>query len=100
MKIDPLKIRYRYLKLYLYLLEYISNNKYICRTKEILEYLLLNYFLFNLARNKLKDKLVINYLIFLFLLDINSGIKVSIIYLNKINIYTRKYYLVYKLKDN
>jgi hypothetical protein len=94
MKIDSLiniinlnYLRYSYLKLYLYLLEYISNNKYICKSKETSKYLFINYSLFSLIRNKLKNKLVINYLLFLFLLDTNLGIKAIIIYLNKINIY-------------
>ncbi|PQE23889.1 hypothetical protein CJF30_00008887 [Rutstroemia sp. NJR-2017a BBW] len=100
MKIDLLKIRYSYLKLYLYLLEYISNNKYIYKVKEISKYLFISYSLFNLVRNKLKDKLIINYLLFLLLLNINSEIEVSIAYLNKINIYIRKYYLIYKLVNN
>ncbi|PQE03641.1 hypothetical protein CJF30_00006339 [Rutstroemia sp. NJR-2017a BBW] len=96
----PLKIRYSYLKLYLYLLEYTSTNKYIYRAKEILEYLLLSYSLFNLARNKLKDKLVTNYLLFLFLLDITPGIEASIAYLNETKICTWKYYLARELVDD
>ncbi|PQE21167.1 hypothetical protein CJF31_00010791 [Rutstroemia sp. NJR-2017a BVV2] len=95
-----MKIKYSYLKLYLYLLRYISNNKYIYRTKETLKYLLLSYSFFNLIWIKLKNKLAINYLLFLFLLNINSGIEASITYLNKINIYTQKYYLARKLEDN
>ncbi|PQE26632.1 hypothetical protein CJF31_00010613 [Rutstroemia sp. NJR-2017a BVV2] len=95
-----MKIRYNYLKSYLYLLEYTSNNKYICGVKKISKYLFLSCSLFSLARIKLKDKLVINYLLFLFLLNIGSGIEASIVYLSKINIYTRKYHLVYKLEDN
>ncbi|PQE13803.1 hypothetical protein CJF31_00011767 [Rutstroemia sp. NJR-2017a BVV2] len=95
-----MKIRYNYLKLYLYLLGYTSNNKYIYRIKEISEYLFLSYFLFNLARIKLKDKLVINYLLFLLLLNTSSRIEASIAYLSKINIYIRKYYLTYKLENN
>ncbi|PQE10571.1 hypothetical protein CJF31_00009340 [Rutstroemia sp. NJR-2017a BVV2] len=82
-----MKIKYKYIKLYLYLLRYISNNKDIYKTKNISKYLFLNYSLFNLARNKLKNKLVINYLIFLFLLNINFGIEINISYLNKIYIY-------------
>ncbi|PQE21151.1 hypothetical protein CJF31_00010790 [Rutstroemia sp. NJR-2017a BVV2] len=69
------------------------------KIKEISKYLFLNYSLFSLARIKLKGKLVINYLLFLLLLNTSFGIKASIIYLNKINIYTRKYYLIYKLED-
>ncbi|PQE22787.1 hypothetical protein CJF31_00001762 [Rutstroemia sp. NJR-2017a BVV2] len=95
-----MKIRYSYLKLYLYLLKYTSNNKYICRAKETSKYLLLSYSLFSLARTKLKDKLVINYLSLSLPLNTNSGIEASISYLNKINICTRKYYLTYKLEDN
>ncbi|PQE21023.1 hypothetical protein CJF32_00005447 [Rutstroemia sp. NJR-2017a WRK4] len=95
-----LKIRYNYLKLYLYLLEYISINKYIYRTKEISKYLFLNYFYFSLARNKLKNKLAINYLLLLFLLNITLRIETSITYLSKIEIYTRKYYLVRELSNN
>ncbi|PQE21168.1 hypothetical protein CJF31_00010788 [Rutstroemia sp. NJR-2017a BVV2] len=97
---DSLKIRYNYLKLYLYLLGYISNNKYIYRTKKISKYLLLNYFLFNLVWIKLKDKLIINYLLFLLLFNISFRIETNIVYLNKINIYIRKYYLTYKLENN
>ncbi|PQE26631.1 hypothetical protein CJF31_00010609 [Rutstroemia sp. NJR-2017a BVV2] len=97
---DSLKIGYSYLKLYIYLLEYTSNNKYICRAKETPKYLILSYSLFNLARTKLKDKLATNYLLLLLLFDISSGIKTSISYLSKTNIYIRKYYLVYKLEDN
>ncbi|PQE26661.1 hypothetical protein CJF32_00010998 [Rutstroemia sp. NJR-2017a WRK4] len=82
-----MKIRYSYLKLYLYLLEYININKYIREAKETSEYLFLSYSYFSLARNKLKDKLVINYLLFLFLLNIILGIEVNITYLNKIKIY-------------
>ncbi|PQE13118.1 hypothetical protein CJF30_00003010 [Rutstroemia sp. NJR-2017a BBW] len=100
MKIDLLKIRYSYLKLYLCLLEYISNNKYIYKIKDISKYLFINCSLFNLARSKLKNKLVTNYLLFLFLLNISFEIEVNIVYLNKINIYTRKYHLVRKLVDN
>ncbi|PQE24589.1 hypothetical protein CJF32_00007617 [Rutstroemia sp. NJR-2017a WRK4] len=81
-----MKIRYSYLKSYLYLLEYTSINKYIYRTKETPKYLLLNYSHFSLARNKLKDKLVINYLLLLFLLNTISGIEASIAYLSKIKI--------------
>ncbi|PQE22077.1 hypothetical protein CJF31_00010683 [Rutstroemia sp. NJR-2017a BVV2] len=95
-----LKIRYSYLKSYLYLLEYINNNKYIYRTKEISKYLLLNYFLFNLVPIKLKNKLATNYLLFLLLLNTNSGIEVNISHLNKIDIYIRKYYLARELEDN
>ncbi|PQE25574.1 hypothetical protein CJF30_00000279 [Rutstroemia sp. NJR-2017a BBW] len=87
MKIDSLKIRYNYLKLYLYLLEYTNNNKYIYKVKKTSKYLFINYSLFSLVRSKLKNKLIINYLLFLLLFNTSSGIKVSIIYLNKINIY-------------
>ncbi|PQE28486.1 hypothetical protein CJF30_00008210 [Rutstroemia sp. NJR-2017a BBW] len=100
MKIDPLKIKYSYLKSYLYLLRYTNNNKYICGIKETSKYLFINCYLFSLARSKLKDKLVINYLLFPLLLNTNPGIEVSIAYLSEINIYTRKYYLAYKLADN
>ncbi|PQE08314.1 hypothetical protein CJF31_00009573 [Rutstroemia sp. NJR-2017a BVV2] len=99
-KIDPLKIKYSYLKSYLYLLGYTSNNKYICKAKETSKYLFLSCSLFSLVRTKLKDKLITNHLSFLLLLDTSSGIEVSINYLNKINIYTRKYYLVCELEDN
>ncbi|PQE10972.1 hypothetical protein CJF31_00000694 [Rutstroemia sp. NJR-2017a BVV2] len=95
-----LKIRYSYLKSYLYLLGYTSTNKYICGAKETLEYLLLSYSYFSLAQNKLKDKLAINYLLFLLLLDTTSGIEASIAYLSKIKICTRKYYLARELVDN
>ncbi|PQE08885.1 hypothetical protein CJF31_00010802 [Rutstroemia sp. NJR-2017a BVV2] len=100
MKIDSKKIRYSYLKSYLYLLEYISNNKYIYRAKEISKYLFLSYSFFSLIWTTLKNKLFINYLLFLLFFNISFGIEVNINYLNKINIYTRKYYLVYKLEDN
>ncbi|PQE08315.1 hypothetical protein CJF31_00009572 [Rutstroemia sp. NJR-2017a BVV2] len=100
MKIDLLKIRYSYLKLYLYLLGYTSNNKYICEAKKTLEYLLLSCSLFSLAQIKLKDKLAINHLLFLLLLDTNPGIEASITYLSETNIYTRKYYLARELEDN
>ncbi|PQE07417.1 Ribonuclease H-like domain protein [Rutstroemia sp. NJR-2017a WRK4] len=100
MKMDPLKIRYSYLKLYLYLLKYISNNKYICRAKETSEYLFINCSLFSLARSKLKNKLATNYLSLLFLLDTTSGIEASIAYISETKIYTRKYYLARELVDN
>ncbi|PQE10974.1 hypothetical protein CJF31_00000692 [Rutstroemia sp. NJR-2017a BVV2] len=87
---DSLKIRYSYLKLYLYLLGYTSTNKYICEAKEISKYLLLSYSYFSLVRNKLKDKLATNYLLFLLLLNITSGIEASIAYLSETKIYTRK----------
>ncbi|PQE27522.1 hypothetical protein CJF30_00007854 [Rutstroemia sp. NJR-2017a BBW] len=85
---DLLKIRYNYLKSYLYLLEYTSNNKYICKVKETLKYLFISCSLFSLARSKLKDKLVINYLLFPLLLNTTPGIEASIVYLNEIKIYT------------
>ncbi|PQE10978.1 hypothetical protein CJF31_00000695 [Rutstroemia sp. NJR-2017a BVV2] len=97
---DLLKIRYSYLKLYLYLLGYTNTNKYICRAKEISEYLLLSYSHFSLARSKLKDKLAINYLLFLFLLNIISRIEASITYLSKIKICTRKYHLARELVED
>ncbi|PQE26633.1 hypothetical protein CJF31_00010603 [Rutstroemia sp. NJR-2017a BVV2] len=84
---DLLKIKYSYLKSYLYLLEYINNNKYICKAIETSKYLFLNCSLFNLVWIKLKDKLTINYLLFPLLFDANSGIETNIIYLNEINIY-------------
>ncbi|PQE20160.1 hypothetical protein CJF30_00001464 [Rutstroemia sp. NJR-2017a BBW] len=99
-KMDLLKIRYSYLKSYLYLLEYTSTNKCICGAKEIPEYLLLNYSHFNLARSKLKDKLVINYLLFLILFDTTPGIEASIAYLSEIRICTRKYHLARELVDD
>ncbi|PQE24587.1 Ribonuclease H-like domain protein [Rutstroemia sp. NJR-2017a WRK4] len=95
-----LKIRYSYLKSYLYLLGYISTNKYICGVKKTSEYLLLSYSYFSLARNKLKDKLVINYLLLPLLLNTTPGIEVSIAYLSETNIYTRKYYLARELVDD
>jgi hypothetical protein len=94
-----LKIRYGYLKSYLYLLGYTSNNKCIYRAKETPEYLFISCFLFNLAWNKLKDKLAINYLLLLFLLDISPGIEASIAYLSEINICIRKYYLACELEE-
>ncbi|PQE13306.1 hypothetical protein CJF31_00008284 [Rutstroemia sp. NJR-2017a BVV2] len=97
---DPLKIRYSYLKLYLYLLEYTSNNKYICGAKETPEYLFLSCSLFSLARIKLKDKLATNYLLFPLLLDTTPGIEASIAYLSKIKICTRKYHLARKLVND
>ncbi|PQE11463.1 Ribonuclease H-like domain protein [Rutstroemia sp. NJR-2017a WRK4] len=97
---DPLKIRYSYLKSYLYLLGYTSTNKYICRAKEISEYLLLSCSYFSLARNKLKDKLATNYLSLPLLLNTTPGIEVSITYLSKTNICTRKYHLAQELVDN
>ncbi|PQE02919.1 hypothetical protein CJF31_00002733 [Rutstroemia sp. NJR-2017a BVV2] len=95
-----MKIRYSYLKSYLYLLEYTSTNKYICGTKEISEYLFLNCSYFSLIRSKLKDKLVINYLLLLFLLNIISGIEASIVYLSKTKIGIQKYYLARELVEN
>ncbi|PQE09226.1 hypothetical protein CJF30_00009805 [Rutstroemia sp. NJR-2017a BBW] len=97
---DLLKIRYNYLKLYLYLLEYTNTNKYICEVKEILKYLFLNYSLFSLTWSKLRDKLIINYLLFLLLLNTISGIETSIVYLSEIKIYIRKYYLARKLVED
>ncbi|PQE06917.1 Ribonuclease H-like domain protein [Rutstroemia sp. NJR-2017a BVV2] len=97
---DLLKIRYSYLKSYLYLLEYTSTNKYICRVKKISKYLLLNYSYFSLARSKLKDKLVTNYLLFLLLLNTISGIEASIAYLSEIKICIRKYYLARELVED
>ncbi|PQE16114.1 Ribonuclease H-like domain protein [Rutstroemia sp. NJR-2017a WRK4] len=97
---DPLKIRYGYLKSYLYLLGYTSTNKYICRVKETPKYLLLSCSYFSLARNKLKDKLAINYLSLPLLLNTTSGIEASIAYLSETNIYTRKYYLARELVDD
>ncbi|PQE11897.1 hypothetical protein CJF31_00000003 [Rutstroemia sp. NJR-2017a BVV2] len=73
--------KHSYLKLYLYLSRYINNNKYICEVKKISKYLFLNYFLFNLIQIKLKDKLIINYLLFLFFLNIN--LKIEIISIQK-----------------
>ncbi|PQE08219.1 Ribonuclease H-like domain protein [Rutstroemia sp. NJR-2017a WRK4] len=95
-----LKIRYSYLKSYLYLLEYTSTNKYICGVKEIPKYLFLSCSYFSLARNKLKDKLVTNYLLLPLLLDTTSGIEASIAYLSEINICTRKYYLARELVND
>ncbi|PQE05064.1 hypothetical protein CJF30_00004847 [Rutstroemia sp. NJR-2017a BBW] len=97
---DSLKIRYSYLKSYLYLLRYTSNNKYICRTKETFKYLFISYSLFSLARSKLKDKLAINYLLLPFLLDTTPGIEASIAYLSEIKICTRKYHLARELVDD
>ncbi|PQE24588.1 hypothetical protein CJF32_00007622 [Rutstroemia sp. NJR-2017a WRK4] len=94
---DLLKIRYSYLKSYLYLLKHTNINKYIYNTKEISEYLLLSCSQFSLARIKLKDKLAINYLLFPLLLDTTSGIETSIIYLNKTKICIRKYHLAREL---
>ncbi|PQE08002.1 hypothetical protein CJF31_00011189 [Rutstroemia sp. NJR-2017a BVV2] len=95
-----MKIRYSYLKSYLYLLGYTSNNKYICRAKETSEYLFLSCSLFSLARIKLKDKLVTNYLLLPLLLDTTSGIEASIAYLSETKICTRKYYLARELVDD
>ncbi|PQE07195.1 hypothetical protein CJF31_00004856 [Rutstroemia sp. NJR-2017a BVV2] len=97
---DPLKIRYSYLKSYLYLLEHTSNNKYICGAKETLEHLFLSCSLFSLARIKLKDKLATNYLSLLLLLDTTSGIEASIAYLSETKICTRKYQLARELVDD
>ena len=94
-----MKIRYSYLKSYLYILGYTSNNKYICGTKETSEYLFISYSQFSLARSKLKDKLTINYLLLPFLLNTSLGIEASIAYLSETNIYTRKYYLARELVD-
>ncbi|PQE30820.1 Ribonuclease H-like domain protein [Rutstroemia sp. NJR-2017a WRK4] len=82
----PLKIRYSYLKSYLYLLGYTSTNKCICGAKETSEYLLLSCSYFSLARIKLKDKLAINYLSLPLLLDTTSGIEASIAYLSETKI--------------
>ncbi|PQE32769.1 Ribonuclease H-like domain protein [Rutstroemia sp. NJR-2017a WRK4] len=95
-----LKIRYGYLKSYLYLLGYTSTNKYIYRAKEISEHLLLSYSHFSLARIKLKDKLATNYLLLPLLLDTIPGIEASIAYLNEIKICTRKYHLARELVDD
>jgi hypothetical protein len=95
-----LKIRYSYLKSYLYLLGHTSTNKYICSTKETPEHLLLSCSKFSLAWNKLKDKLAINYLSLSLLLDTTSGIEASIAYLSETKIYTRKYHLARKLGNN
>ncbi|PQE26660.1 Ribonuclease H-like domain protein [Rutstroemia sp. NJR-2017a WRK4] len=83
-----MKIKYSYLKSYLYLLGYTNINKYICGAKEISEYLLLSCSQFSLARIKLKDKLAINYLLFLLLLDTIPGIEASIAYLSETKICT------------
>jgi hypothetical protein len=95
-----LKIKYGYLKSYLYLLGHTSTNKYICGAKETSEYLLLSCSKFSLARNKLKDKLATNYLLFPLLLDTTSGIEASIAYLSEIKICTRKYHLARELGDD
>ncbi|PQE15322.1 hypothetical protein CJF31_00010680 [Rutstroemia sp. NJR-2017a BVV2] len=97
---DLLKIRYSYLKSYLYLLGYTNINKYIYKVKEISEYLLLSYSHFSLARSKLKDKLVTNYLLLLFLFNTTSGIEASIVYLSKTKICIRKYYLARELVED
>ncbi|PQE06918.1 Ribonuclease H-like domain protein [Rutstroemia sp. NJR-2017a BVV2] len=97
---DLLKIRYSYLKSYLYLLEYTSTNKYICGAKETSEYLFLSYSYFSLARSKLKDKLATNYLSLLFLLNTISGIEASIAYLSETKICIRKYHLARELVED
>ncbi|PQE21150.1 hypothetical protein CJF31_00010789 [Rutstroemia sp. NJR-2017a BVV2] len=97
---DPLKIRYSYLKSYLYLLGYTNTNKYICGAKETSEYLLLSYSHFSLARSKLKDKLATNYLSLLFLLNTTPGIEASIAYLSETKICTRKYHLARELVED
>ncbi|PQE21166.1 hypothetical protein CJF31_00010793 [Rutstroemia sp. NJR-2017a BVV2] len=97
---DLLKIRYSYLKLYLYLLGYTSTNKYICGAKETSEYLLLSCSHFSLARSKLKDKLATNYLLLLLLLDTTPGIEASIAYLSETKICIRKYHLARKLVED
>ncbi|PQE10987.1 hypothetical protein CJF31_00000706 [Rutstroemia sp. NJR-2017a BVV2] len=97
---DLLKIRYSYLKSYLYLLGYTSTNKCICGAKETSKHLLLNCSYFSLARNKLKDKLATNYLLLPLLLNTTLGIEASIAYLSKTKICTRKYYLARELVDD
>ncbi|PQE02916.1 hypothetical protein CJF31_00002725 [Rutstroemia sp. NJR-2017a BVV2] len=97
---DLLKIRYSYLKSYLYLLGYTSTNKCIYRAKETSEYLLLSCSHFSLARSKLKDKLAINYLSLLLLLNTTPGIEASIAYLNEIKICIQKYYLARELVED
>ncbi|PQE08901.1 Ribonuclease H-like domain protein [Rutstroemia sp. NJR-2017a BVV2] len=97
---DLLKIRYSYLKLYLYLLGYTSNNKCIYRAKETPKHLFLSCSLFSLARIKLKDKLATNYLLLLLLLDTTPGIEASIAYLSETKICTRKYHLARELVDD
>ncbi|PQE02917.1 hypothetical protein CJF31_00002732 [Rutstroemia sp. NJR-2017a BVV2] len=97
---DPLKIRYSYLKLYLYLLGYTSNNKCIYRAKETPKYLFLSCSLFSLARIKLKDKLATNYLLLPLLLDTTPGIEASIVYLSETKICIRKYHLAQELVDD
>ena len=83
-----LKIRYGYLKSYLYSLGHTSNNKCICGAKETPEYLFISCSLFSLARSKLKNKLATNYLSLPLLLNTSPGIEASIAYLSEINIYT------------
>jgi hypothetical protein len=95
-----LKIRHSYLKSYLHLLGYTSNNKCICGAKETLEYLLISCSLFSLARSKLKNKLATNYLSLPLLLNTSPGIEASIAYLSETNICTRKYHLARELVDN
>jgi hypothetical protein len=82
-----LKIRYSYLKSYLYLLEHTSNNKYIYKAKETPKYLFISYSLFSLVWSKLKNKLATNYLSLPLLLNTSSGIEANIAYLSEINIY-------------
>jgi hypothetical protein len=95
-----LKLKYRYLKFYLYRLGLAASNKYNYSKIETTEYLLLNCPLFKRARVKLKDKLNSNYLDLQFLLNIITGIDTSISFINEIGIYTRKYYLARKLEED
>ncbi|PQE26644.1 Ribonuclease H-like domain protein [Rutstroemia sp. NJR-2017a BVV2] len=97
---DLLKIRYSYLKSYLYLLGHTSTNTYICGAKETSEHLLLSCSHFSQARSKLKDKLATNYLSLPLLLNTISGIEASIAYLSETKICIRKYHLARELVED
>jgi hypothetical protein len=95
-----LKLRYNYLKSYLYRLGLVASNKYNYSKIETIKYLLLSCPLFKRARVKLKDNLNLNHLDLQLLLNITIGIEASISFINEIRIYTRKYYLARELEED
>jgi hypothetical protein len=95
-----LKLKYRYLKSYLYRLDLAASNKYNYSKIETIKYLLLSYPLFKWTRIKLKDNLNSNYLDLNLLFNITIGIDASISFINEIGICTRKYYLVRELEED
>jgi hypothetical protein len=95
-----LKLRYSYLKSYLYRLGLVASNKYNYSKIETTKYLLLSYPLFKRARVKLKDNLNSNHLDLQLLLNTTTGINASISFINEIGICTRKYHLARELEED